>query len=181
MANTRLCEGELRKMTLSLHMPYHQLVTISKKHSDNFKTRFTCPARLLIVDDQKLIRFRVREILTGLNNIKIVGEAADGRVAVSMALNLKPDIILMDVSMPEQSGIDATRQILIQEPQIRILAHSGDSDESTVRRMFAAGACGYINKTGDPADLVSALVKVLAGERYLRIQPNFGATFVRRD
>jgi DNA-binding NarL/FixJ family response regulator len=162
-------------------MQYDLLVTVSKEHSDNFEPRTTSPARILIVDDQKLIRFRVREILRGLENISVIGEAADGRAAVSMALSLKPDIIIMDVSMPEQNGIDATRQILAQEPEIRVLAHSGDSDESTVRRMFAAGACGYINKTGDAADLVSALVKVLAGERYLNIQPNFGAVWVRRD
>jgi len=95
----------------------------------------------------------------------VVGEAVDGRSAVSMALSLRPDVVLMDVSMPDLNGIEATGQITAQAPGIRVLAYSANSDEDTVRRMFMAGAQGFLRKSGDPIELITALKKVLGGER----------------
>jgi DNA-binding NarL/FixJ family response regulator len=142
---------------------------------------FLSPARLLLCDDQKLIRTRVRQILRQLPAIQVIGEASDGRLAVSMALELKPDIILMDVSMPELNGIQATRQILSQSPGMLVLAYSADTNEHTVRQMFTAGACGFVSKTGDPTELISALSKVLAGEPFFSVQANDAPRWPRLD
>ena len=141
----------------------------------------TAPARLLLCDDQKLIRTRVREILKAVPSIEIIGEAADGKGAVALALQLKPDIVLMDVSMPELNGIEATRQILSRLPNTRVLAFSVESDAETIRRMFAAGARGYLIKTGEPVDLVLALQKVLAGEYFLGAKPNIEPNWPKHD
>jgi len=139
------------------------------------------PVRLLICDDQLLVRSRVREILRHESTIRLIGEAGDGRTAVRLASELKPDIILMDVSMPDLNGIEATRQILTDMPGIAVLGYSADSDERTVRQMLAAGARGYLNKTADPAELITALAKVLAGEQFVAVQPTNGAHWPRRD
>ena len=138
-------------------------------------------ARLLLCDDQKLIRTRVREILKAVPSIEIVGEAADGRTAVAMALQLKPDVVLMDVSMPNLNGIEATRQILSRLPKTRVLAFSVESDAETVRSMFAAGARGYLIKTGDPVELVVALQKVLAGDYFFGIKPSAPPSWPQHD
>jgi DNA-binding NarL/FixJ family response regulator len=139
------------------------------------------PARLLICDDQQLVRSRVREILQNVSTIRVIGEAGDGRTAVRVASELKPDIILMDVSMPDLNGIEATRQIVTDIPGIAVLGYSTDSDERTVRQMLAAGAHGYLSKTGDPAELITALTKVLAGEEFVGVQPTNGKHWPRRD
>lgn len=139
------------------------------------------PMRLLVCDDQELIRARVREILKAVPSIEIVGEAADGRAAVAMALELKPDVILMDVSMPQLNGIDTTRQILSRSPGIRVLAYSVESDAETIRQMFAAGARGYLIKTGDPVELVVALRRVAAGKYFLGAKPNGPSAWPQRD
>jgi DNA-binding NarL/FixJ family response regulator len=123
------------------------------------------PARLLLCDDQPLVRIRVRQFLKQTTCFEVVGEAVDGRSAVSMALSLRPDVVLMDVSMPDLNGIEATGQITAQAPGIRVLAYSANSDEDTIRRMFMAGAQGFLRKSGDPVELITALKKVLGGER----------------
>jgi DNA-binding NarL/FixJ family response regulator len=121
-------------------------------------------ATILLCDDQKLIRARVREILRELSSIQVIGEAADGPSAVTMALQLKPDVVLMDLSMPGFSGIEATRRIVSQAPGIRVLAFSGESNTEFMKQMSKAGARGYLVKTGDAVQLVEALQRVLAGE-----------------
>src|SRR5262249_60922299 len=126
--------------------------------------------QVLRCDNQNLNRFRVRGMLHQDPAVHIVGEAADGRTAVKLALELRPHIIIMDISMPGLDGIAATRQIVNQAPEIRILGFSTDSDEETIRKMFAAGACGYVCKLADPAELVVALTKILSGERFLSLE-----------
>jgi DNA-binding NarL/FixJ family response regulator len=122
---------------------------------------------VLLCDDQRLIRARVRELLKEVAFIQIVGEAADGRSAVTMALELKPDVVLMDVAMPGLDGVEATHQIVTQSPGIRVLAFSADSSAESMKRMFAAGAGGYLVKTGDPVELVIAVQNVLRGKRFV--------------
>ena len=139
------------------------------------------PVRLLICDDQLLVRSRVREILRHVSTIRVIGEAGDGRAAVRLASELEPDIILMDVSMPDLNGIEATRQIVTDIPGIAVLGYSADSDEHTVRQMLAAGARGYLSKTGDPAELITALTKLLADEEFVGVQPTNGTHWPRRD
>ena len=152
---------------------------MQKLHPGNEPARN--PARLLICDDQQLVRSRLREILKDVSTIRVIGEATDGRAAVRMALELKPDIILMDVSMPDLNGIEATRQIVSDMPRIAVLGYSADCGERTVQDMLAAGARGFLNKTGHPAELITALAALLAGEHFVRVQPNNGALWPRRD
>ena len=152
---------------------------MQKLHPGNEPARN--PARLLICDDQQLVRSRLREILQQESTIRVIGEATDGRAAVRMALELKPDIILMDVSMPDLNGIEATRQIVTNRPGIAVLGYSADCGERTVQQMLAAGARGFLNKTGDPAELITALATLLAGEHFVRVQPNNGARWPKLD
>lgn len=138
-------------------------------------------ARLLLCDDQRLVRIRVRQILQPLDIFEVVGLAEDGRSAVSMALQLMPDIILMDVCMPELDGIQATSRILAQAPDIRVLGYSSDLTEETAKRMLMAGAHACVSKTGDAAELVDALTRVLAGERFITIKKDDSCTKPGRD
>lgn len=129
------------------------------------------PARLLVCDDQKLIRLRVRQMLEDLVSIRIVGEAADGPSALTTARELRPDVVLMDVWLPGMDGFEATRLLLEEYPEIRVLAFSSDSTTDSMRRMFKAGASGYLIKTGDPSELVAALELVLAGGCFISAMP----------
>jgi DNA-binding NarL/FixJ family response regulator len=138
-------------------------------------------ARLLVCDDQKLIRTRVRQMLKGVASIEIVGEAADGPSAVLMACQLRPDLVLMDLSMPGLDGSEATRQLLARCPEIRVLAFSADSTTASMRKMFNAGARGYLIKTGDPAELVAALELVHAGGCFISAPTNPSAVAPRHD
>jgi two-component system, NarL family, nitrate/nitrite response regulator NarL len=119
--------------------------------------------RLMLCDDQRFVRLRLRQMLSETPSIQIVGEAADGQIAVSSALELRPDIILMDVSMPVLNGIEATRQIVSKLPETRVLAVSSDSSLDTVRQMMSAGASGFLLKPSEASELLLAIEKVLAG------------------
>jgi two-component system response regulator NreC len=125
------------------------------------------PIRVLLCDDQILVRTCVRQILQQTGSIEVVGEASLGKAAVALALKLKPEIVLMEVSLPDFDGIQAARKILAKLPFTRILAFTADSSVKTIKKMFAAGACGYLLKTGDAMDLVVALHKVLAGACFI--------------
>jgi DNA-binding NarL/FixJ family response regulator len=125
------------------------------------------PIRVLLCDDQSVIRTRVREALADTPDIQVVGEAAGGVAAVQLALELTPNLVLMDVVMPGLSGIEATRQIRAAAPDIRVLAFSAGAEQQTVDEMFAAGALGFIVKDGDSEELVRAIRSVAAGMYYL--------------
>jgi len=123
--------------------------------------------RVLVCDDQALIRARVRETLARTPDIRVVGEAAGGVEGIRMASELLPDLVLMDISMPDLDGIQATQRILAQVPDIRVLAFSADSHWQNVDGMFSAGASGYLLKRGDPAQLIDAIRAVMAGGFFL--------------
>jgi two-component system, NarL family, response regulator NreC len=137
--------------------------------------------RVLLCDDQRLVRTCVREILEATTTVEVVGEAAGGRPAVEMALELKPDVVLMDVSMPDLDGVEATRRILASSPNTRVLAFSADSNAETVERMFAAGARGYLIKSGKPSELMVALRAIHAGERFISAATDSPSSKPRRD
>jgi len=139
------------------------------------------PVRLLLCDDQLLVRTCVRQFLQSTLSIRVVGEAADGHAAVRMALELQPDVVLLDVSMPGLDGIEATRQILAKAPAIRVLAFSADARAKTMKKMLAAGARGYLLKTDDPQDWLSALQEFLTDKRFLGSQAHRSTTSCRRD
>jgi DNA-binding NarL/FixJ family response regulator len=123
--------------------------------------------RVLLCDDRPLVRARSRETLANAPAVSVIGEADGGHAGVRMALELKPDVVVMDVDMPDLDGIEATRQILAQAPYIKVLAFSAGSSWSLVREMLSAGASGYLVKGSDPDELVRAITAVMAGTHYL--------------
>jgi len=127
------------------------------------------PYRVLVCDDAATIRVALQRALRNNSEFHVVDEAAGGRESIAKAVRLKPDLVLMDVSMPDLNGIEATRQILRAAPGTKVLAYSSDSAWSTVERMFAAGAGGYVVKGADVDELVRAARTVLAGGHYLSV------------
>ena len=123
--------------------------------------------RVLICDDHSLFREGVKTILGAQPEIDIVGEACDGLQAVEMALALRPDVILMDISMPLLKGFDATKRIHRILPDVQILILTIHDDEDLVTRCLMEGAAGYILKDAPPPQLVYAIQALSRGERYL--------------
>ena len=126
--------------------------------------------RVLVADDHLMFRQGLRALLESQPDVEVVGEAGDGRSAVKMAAELMPDVIVMDVGMPDLNGIDATRQILSSHTNgktPKVIALSAHSDEHMAGEMLAAGACGYVLKTSAFPELVAALSTIMAGKVYL--------------
>jgi DNA-binding NarL/FixJ family response regulator len=123
--------------------------------------------RILLVDDHAVVRQGFRMILDAQSDMEIVGEAANGREAVELAAQLRPDIVVMDVAMPELNGIEATRRVIASDPHIRVIALSMHKDSVYVREILRAGARGYLLKDSGADDLVKAIRAVAGGESYL--------------
>ncbi len=123
--------------------------------------------RILLADDHAVVRQGFRMILGAQPDMEIVGEAGNGREAVELAEQLRPDIVVMDVAMPELNGIEATRRLAASAPQTRVVALSMHKDSVYVREILRAGARGYLLKDSGAADLVSAVRAVAAGEGYI--------------
>lgn len=123
--------------------------------------------RVLIADDQALVRGGFRMILDSQADIDVVGEAQDGRAAVRMARDLEPDVVLMDVRMPELDGIEATERLLRDGLRSRVLMLTTFDLDEYVYRAFRAGASGFLLKNVPPEDLVAAVRAIAAGEALL--------------
>jgi len=123
--------------------------------------------RILLVDDHAVVRQGFRMILSAQSDLEIVGEAGNGREAVELAATLRPDVVVMDVAMPELNGIEATRRLTADNPHIRVVALSMHKDSVYVREILRAGARGYLLKDSVADDLVAAVRAVAAGEGYL--------------
>jgi DNA-binding NarL/FixJ family response regulator len=123
--------------------------------------------RVLLADDHGLVRQGFRMILAAESDMEIVGEAANGREAAEMAERLQPDVVVMDVAMPELNGIEATRRLSESAPRTRILALSMHKDSVYVREILRAGARGYLLKDAFDRDLVGAVRAVARGDGYL--------------
>ena len=123
--------------------------------------------RILLVDDHAVVRQGFKMILGAQSDMEIVGEAANGREAVELAAQLKPDIVVMDVAMPELNGIEATRRVIASDPHTRVIALSMHKDSVYVREILRAGARGYLLKDSGADDLVKAIRAVAGGESYL--------------
>jgi DNA-binding NarL/FixJ family response regulator len=119
---------------------------------------------VLLVDDHRLVRSGFRRMLEDHADIAVIGEAADGDEAVMLAKNLKPDVIVMDCSMPRVNGLDAMRQVLKDSPHAAVLMLSMHSEDTLVRQALTAGAKGYILKNAIHVDLETAVRKVATGE-----------------
>jgi DNA-binding NarL/FixJ family response regulator len=129
---------------------------------------------ILIVDDHPYLRKAVRQTLEQQPNLRVVGEAATGATAVSQAEALRPDLILMDIHLPDMSGIEATRRILEAVPAVRIVIFSADALYPLVESALRAGAHAHILKGSAVDELIHAIELVLAGKLYLSPEANAG-------
>ncbi len=127
----------------------------------------TRKTRILLADDHTVVRQGFKMILSAHPDLEVVGEAGNGREAVERAAELKPDVVVMDVSMPELNGIEATRRIAEASPRTRVLALSMHKDAVYVREILRAGARGYLLKDSIESDLVAAVRAVGRGDGYL--------------
>ncbi len=123
--------------------------------------------RLLLVDDHAVVRSGLRMLLSGHSEMEIVGEAGTAAEALQKAGELTPDVILMDIGLPDKTGIDATRAIKAMFPDIKIVALTIHEDEEYFFQMLAAGASGYVPKRAAPEELITAITAAAAGEVYL--------------
>lgn len=124
----------------------------------------TTAIRVLVVDDHALIRQGIRSLLDSVDDLQLVGEAADGGEAIDLVTELLPDVVLMDLHMPGTDGIEATRNIAERHPAVAVLVVSMLDDDASVFAALRAGARGYVLKGADPDELRRAIVGVAHGE-----------------
>lgn len=132
--------------------------------------------RILISDDHSIMREGLRALVEGRPGMTVVGEAENGRRAVELAAELRPDVVIMDVTMPELGGVEATRRITGVRPETRVIALSVHSDRRFVLQMFRAGAAGYLLKDCAFEELIRAIRAVVEGQAYL--SPNIAGVVV---
>jgi len=123
--------------------------------------------RVLIVDDHTLFRESLRSLLERDNNIEVVGEAGDGVGAIGKAVQLQPDVVLMDIAMSNINGLQATRRIKKENPSIKVLALTMYETEQYICEMLCAGSSGYISKRAPARELISAIQAVYQGNTFL--------------
>ncbi|HYU33002.1 MAG TPA: response regulator transcription factor [Thermoanaerobaculia bacterium] len=151
------------------------------------------PVRVLIVDDHFVVRKGVCALLAGAADITVVGEADDGRQAVEEAGRCDPQVILMDLQLPEVNGVEAIRKILAVRPEVGIVVLTGTEVEADVLTAISAGALGYLAKTSRREDFLEAIRQVSRGEAwlpprltrklltYLKLQPAYGTRELLTD
>jgi DNA-binding NarL/FixJ family response regulator len=135
--------------------------------------------RVLIVDDHAVVRSGLRLLLEGEDDIEVAGEAGTAREAILEARSVKPDLVLMDVTMPDGSGLDAVPTLLYEHEEIKVLVLSMQDDPRYVREAFTVGASGYVLKEAADTEVVAAIREVARGGRY--VHPELGARLVAAD
>jgi two-component system, NarL family, response regulator NreC len=135
--------------------------------------------RAVVVDDHAVVRSGIKLLLDREDDIEVVGEAGNAKDAVFRARALKPDVILLDVVMPGQSGIEVLPSLLKEAPEARVLVLSMQDDPSYVREAFAAGASGYVLKEAADEEVVAAVRAIADGRSY--VHPALGARLVAAD
>lgn len=134
---------------------------------------------VLLVDDHAVVREGYRRLLERRGDIAVVGEAADAPTAYALFCTLRPQIVVMDITLPGVSGIGVTRRMLAREPQARVLVFSMHEDTIFATRALEAGAAGYVTKASAPSVLVEAVHAVACGGKYL--SPDIAQKLVLRD
>jgi two-component system, NarL family, response regulator NreC len=137
------------------------------------------PTRVLIVDDHAIVRSGLKLVLEADEGIEPVGEAGNARDAIFEARSLKPDVILLDVVMPDRSGLEIIPQLLQENPETKVLVLSMQDDPRYVREAFDAGANGYVLKEAADSEVVAAVREVAGGGRY--VDPELGARLVAAE
>lgn len=127
---------------------------------------------VLLVDDHAIVRDGLKTLLQAQPDLRVVGEAANGREAVGTAAQLRPDVVVMDISMPDMNGVEAARRIHAARPETRIVMLSMHGNAEHVYRALEAGATGYLLKESAGSELVAAIRAVHAGRRYLTEKVN---------
>jgi two-component system response regulator NreC len=130
--------------------------------------------RLVLADDHATIRDALKLLLSSQPDIEVVGEASDGEQAVEAAVTLRPDVMLMDVSMPGMNGLQATAMVKSKAPSVKVLTLTRHSEESYLGELLRAGAFGYALKQSSSAELLSAIRTVASGRPYLDPELNTG-------
>ena len=126
--------------------------------------------RVLLVDDHPIVREGIRGVLAAAPRIEVVGEARDGLEAIRLAARLRPDIVMMDISMPQMNGLEATQWLRQELPEARVIALTMHADDEYIRRLGRLGARGYVGKQSPPRDLVQAVEEVAQGRLYFSPQ-----------
>lgn len=124
------------------------------------------PIKTLLADDHTIVREGLRALLLADAKIQVVGEAHNGRQAVELALALRPDVVVMDIAMPILNGLEATRQILLAAPEIKVLILSAHSDDAYIDRVIAVGAVGFLIKQTSAQILAKAIHEIMAGNAF---------------
>ena len=132
--------------------------------------------KILLADDHKILRDGIKSLLKEYGDMEVVGEAANGRTALTLVNELSPDIVIMDISMPDLNGIDATRRINNEHPEVKVIALSMHYDKQFVSEVFKAGATGYLLKDSAFEELEQAIRIVMDGKTY--INPQVGSLVV---
>jgi two-component system response regulator NreC len=122
--------------------------------------------RILIVDDHAVVRDGIRSVLQSSPEYAIVGEADDGELAVELVPELKPDVIIMDISMPKMNGIEAATILKKEHPDVKIIILTVHEDEAYAYQILRAGACGYVLKTAGKKEIRDAITSAMSGERF---------------
>jgi RNA polymerase sigma factor (sigma-70 family) len=123
--------------------------------------------KVLLADDHRIVREGLKSLLEAQDDMEVVGEAGDGRQALEMAARHEPDVVVMDVAMPQLNGIEATRRLISDQPETKVVALSMHSDRRYVAEALKAGASAYLIKDGAFDELVSAIRAVVANKVYL--------------
>ncbi len=121
----------------------------------------------MVVDDHDLVRMGITRMLADIPDIRVVGEASSGESALALARELKPDVVLMDLRMPGIGGLEATRKLLRQQPDIKVVAVTICDEDPFPSRLLQAGAAGYLTKGACLDEMVKAIRHVMSGQRYL--------------
>jgi DNA-binding NarL/FixJ family response regulator len=127
----------------------------------------TAPLRVMLADDHTLVRAGLRKLLDAMPGLEVVGEAGDGQALLTLAEQLHPDVVLMDIAMPGLNGLEATARLLQDNPAVRVMILSMHQSEEYVRRALRLGAVAYLLKDSAPMELELALAAVMRGETYL--------------